>query len=543
MAPQLLYIIYHYLALHRQDAKKEAPMKKCRLMLAAVATMSLMMASCSNDDPKPVNPVTPTDETFEALKQSSINEFLDFAKNPRLGFHLDKAKAYLKSWAEKHGYQYNSDAFDNVWIDVPANNSAMANYPKVILQGHTDMICASKAGESYDYTTEVGEPYYDGDLLKGRKINLGSDDGIGVGIALAIASSDVAHGPLRLLFTANEDYDMSGAINLDPSVLDANYMINIDEEEAGKISVGCLGSYSLEFARNYTTSSTSSDTKVLAVNITGLRGGHSGVMIGEHRLSATTVTADVVKNVITPAGGNIVTINCGHAVNAIAIESFVEFAVPSSKIDECKEAIDKIMAVYISEYPDETEFDFDVAERSLTSEDVLCSAQLNTDLNAFFATATQGVIEKEGDLPSKSNNIGEIILSDGSLWIEDMFRSYSAQWIESERDRLIAEGEKIGFNVQVTGYVPTWDTPGVSPLKDLIYKYYKDANPNAFTDKAKGGLECAYFVLKNPQLYAVSVGPQLDGAHTIDEAVHVSTITPLLKAIVNTLQHINEIGQ
>ncbi len=518
-------------------------MKKCKLMLAAVATMSLMMASCSNDDPEPDKPDTPTDETFEDLKQSSISEFLEFAKNPRLGFHLDKAKAYLKSWAEKHGYPFNSDAFDNVWIDVPANNEAMANYPKVILQGHTDMICASKAGESYDYTTEVGEPYYDGDLLKGRKINLGSDDGIGVGIALAIATSDVAHGPLRLLFTANEDYDMSGAINLDPSVLDANYMINIDEEEAGKISVGCLGSYSLEFAKNYTTASTSSDAKVLAVNITGLRGGHSGVMIGEHRLSATTVTADIVKEVITPAGGNIVTINCGHAINAIAIESFVEFVVASDKIDECKAAIDGIMAGYIAEYPDETEFGYDVVERALTGTDVPCAEQLNTDLNAYFATATQGVIEKEGDLPSKSNNIGVVLLHDGSLWIDDMFRSYSAEWIVSEKDRLLSEGEKIGFDGQVTGYVPTWDTPGVSPLKDMVYKYYKDANPNAFTDKAKGGLECAYFVLKNPELYAVSVGPQLDGAHTIDEAVHVSTITPLLKAIVNTLQHIDELGR
>ena len=501
-----------------------------------------MLASCSNDDPKTVNPFTPTDETFEALKQSSINEFLEFAKNPRLGFHLDNAKAYLKQWAEKHGYQYNSDEFDNIWIDVPANNEAMANYPKVILQGHTDMICASKAGETYDYSTEVGEPYYDGDLLKGRKINLGSDDGIGVGIALAIASSNVAHGPLRLLFTANEDYNMSGAINLAPSVLDANYMINIDEEEAGKISVGCLGSYSIEFAKKYSLFESSTKNYVLSVNITGLRGGHSGVMIGEHRLSATTITAELVKNVITPVGGNIITINCGHAVNAIAIESFVEFTVPDIKLDECMAAIDKIMAGYIAEYPDETEFGYDVAVRAETVDDQPCVEQLNTDLNTFFATATQGVIEREGDLPSKSNNIGVISLNDCSLYIADMFRSYSAQWIDSERDRLISESDKIGFSGEVIGYVPTWDTPGVSPLKDMVYKYYKDAYPNTFTDKAKGGLECAYFVLKNPQMYAVSVGPQLDGAHTIDEAVHVSTITPLLKAIVNTLQHINEIG-
>ncbi len=512
-------------------------------MLAAVATMSLMMASCSNDDPKPDNPVTPTDETFEALKQSSINEFLDFAKVPRLGYHLEKAKAYLKSWAEKHGYPCYTDDFDNVWIDVPANNEAMANYPKVILQGHTDMICASKSGESYDYENEVGEPYYDGDLLKGRKINLGSDDGIGVGIALAIANSNIAHGPLRLLFTANEDYDMSGAINLDPSVLDANYMINIDEEETGKISVGCLGSYSIEFSKDYTQVAPSSDAVVIAVDVAGLRGGHSGVMIGEHRLSATTVTASIINDAVIPAGGNILAIDCGHAVNAIAIYSEIQFVVPSSKSAECKDAINKIMASYVAEYPDETEFRYDVFERAITSEDTFYPQQLNSDLKAFFETVKQGVIEQEGNLPTKSNNIGVFFTVGKSLIIDDMFRSYSSEWVESEKDRLIGEGEKIGFECLVSGYVPTWDTPGVSPLKDMMFKYYSEATPAAFTDKAKGGLECAYFVLKNPNLYAVSVGPQLDGAHTIDEAVHVSTITPLLKAIVNTLQHINELGK
>ena len=39
-----------------------------------------------------------------------------------------------------------------------------------------------------DYETVVGEPYYEGDLLKGRKVNLGADDGVGVGVALAIAA-------------------------------------------------------------------------------------------------------------------------------------------------------------------------------------------------------------------------------------------------------------------------------------------------------------------------------------------------------------------
>ncbi len=515
-------------------------MGKCKLALAAFVAAALSLASCSDDTVAPTVPITPTDEVYQNLTDASINEFLDFAKNPRLGFHLDKAKAYLKGWAEEHGYSFSSDDYDNVWIDVPANSEAMANYPKVILQGHTDMVCASKAGETYDYENEVGEPYYDGNLLKGRKINLGADDGIGVGMALAIASSEIPHGPLRLLFTANEDYDMSGAIGLAPEVLDADYMINIDEEETGKVSIACLGSHTIEFKKTYNAAVLPSDAKVLTLNVTGLRGGHSGVMIGEHRLSAATVLSDLVNRVILPHEGSILSLYVGHAVNAIAIEGTMNLIISASREAEFRSAIEAIIAEYKAEYPDETTFEYSLTGRFTAAKEVPCSPQLNEDLKTFFSQVTQGVIEKDGNLPTKSNNVGQILLSEGNLFIYDMFRTYSDDWLDSEKDRLLAVGAAMGMETNVVGFVPTWDTPGVSPLKDMFLKYYKETVPTAYTDKAKGGLECAYFALKKPSLSAVSVGPQLEEAHTIDESVDITTVKPLLKAIVNTLQHINE---
>ncbi len=518
-------------------------MGKCKLALTAFVAAALTFASCSDDTVAPTVPDTPTDEAFQQLTDASINEFLNFAKTPRLGFHLDKAKAYLKAWADKHSYAFYSDEFDNVWIDVPANSEATANYPKVILQGHTDMVCASKAGETYDYENEVGIPYYDGNLLKGRNINLGADDGIGVGMALAIATSDIPHGPLRLLFTANEDYDMSGAIGLAPEVLDADYMINIDEEETGKISIACLGSNTIEFKKEYTPITPATNTKVLSLNVTGLRGGHSGVMIGEHRLSAASVMASVMGSAILPSGANIISLFCGHAVNAIAIEGTLDFAVSADQEEACRSAINTILEQYKAEYPDETTFAYSLNERNtpVTADDMPCPTEVNDDLAALFDQVVQGVIEKDGDLPTKSNNIGEILINDGNLFVYDMFRTYSDDWLDSEKERLLSVGNSLGMTTSVVGFVPTWDTPGVSPLKDMFLKYYKETVPTAFTDKAKGGLECAYFALKKPSLYAVSVGPQLDGAHTIDESVDITTVKPLLKAIVNTLQHISEL--
>ena len=513
-----------------------------KVLFSIMMAMAFLMVSCSNDDLGEGTITQPTEETFEKLSNASIEEFLSFAKTPRLGFHLEKAKAYMEAWAQKHGYTAHSDSYGNVWMDVPANNEAMASLPKVILQGHLDMVCASKSGETYDYETVVGEPYYEGDLLKGRKVNLGADDGVGVGVALAIAGTDVAHGPLRLLFTANEDYDMSGAAGLANEVLDANYLINIDSEEAGQVCIGSLGCYTVDFAKTYVGEKLDNTTKVLNLSVTGLLGGHSGLKIGEHRLSAATVTFDVC-NLIGKSNGHLLDINCGIADNVIANSTKIRFAVPADKESECRKNIETLMATYKSEYANETSMAYQWAEGELTEADVACPSQLNDLLGTFIKNIPQGVIERNGDIPTKSNNIGIITLSGGTLKIKDMFRSFDNQWVLDEKDRLLAEATKMGMSAKESAYTPSWDTPNKSPLKEMILKYYQEVNPKAYVEKAKGTLKCAYFVIKNPHLYAVSVGPQVDDAHTIDETVHVSTVKPLVKTIVNTLQHIGEITE
>ncbi len=516
-------------------------MRMRNLLFALFAATTMLATSCSNDDLS--DGLHPTEETYEALSQSSVKEFLSFAKTPRLGFHLEKAKAYLEKWAAQHGYTAHSDSYGNVWMDVPANNVALDSVPKVILQGHMDMVCASISSETYDYETVVGEPYYEGDLLKGRKVNLGADDGVGVGIALAIANSDVAHGPLRLLFTANEDYDMSGAAGLANEVLDANYLINIDSEDAGQVDIGSLGCYTVDFTKTYEGEQLNDNAKVLELNVKGLLGGHSGDKIGKHRLSAASLTFDVVSKIIGKNNGNLLAINCGTADNVIANSTKIRFAVPADKESDCKKNIEAMMAEYKAEYTNETKLTCELTEGELTATDVACPSQLNDLLATFIKNIPQGVIERDGELPTKSNNIGIITLSDGVLKIKDMFRAFDNQWVLDEKDRLLAEADKMDMNAKESAYVPSWDTPGKSPLKDMVLKYYKEVNPNAYLEKAQGALECAYFVIKNTKLHTVSVGPQVDDAHTIDEAVHISTIKPLVKTITKTLQHIGEITE
>ncbi len=512
----------------------------------ALIAASLVLASCAGDNNDPTTGVEPvvtelTDDVCDALGKSSIEEFLAFAKTPRCTFYSTKSSAYLVEWAKKHNLEYGVDDSLNVWMDVPANAEAMKAYPKVILQAHQDMVCDSKPGETYDYKQVVGEPYYDGNKLMGKKVNLGADDGIGVGMALVIAASNVAHGPLRLLFTTNEDCGMYGVDALSPSVLDADYLISFDDEDYAKVTTGCLGSYVNEMGKTYAVGQAVAGGKEITLDVAGLRGGHSGATIGEKRLSGVTILAKVLKDVVTPNEGRLVAINSGAAPNAIANNLKLQFVVDADIADACKTSIEQILADYKTEYTEES-FTATCTATDVPAADAanVCPEQALADLNQYFANQTQGVIEREGTdgLVTKSNNIAVVTLVDGKVVLISAARAYDDNWLQSVKASVASLKSELGMTLSNEISMPAWDTPDDDSFVSFVYDIYKGIDSKAYKNKAPGGLECAYFVKKKPSVKTVAMGPDIKGAHTIDEYLDISTMKPMMKVVMSILQKI-----
>ncbi len=518
-------------------------------MGGALIAASLILASCASDNEnltpgddagKKVETVL-TDSVCDALGKSAIEEFLAFAKTPRCTFYSTESSAYLIKWAKSHNLEYGVDDSLNVWMDVPANTEAMKSYPKVILQGHQDMVCGSAAGETYDYKKVVGEPYYDGNKLMGRKVNLGADDGIGVGMALAIAASNVAHGPLRLIFTTNEEDGVPGVEALPPSVLDADYLLSFDDEDYAKLTTGCLGGYICDLKKSYTVSQAAAGSKEISLEVIGLRGGHSAATIGEKRLSGVTILAKVLKDVVTPNGGKLVAINCGAFSNAIANNLKMQFTVDASKADACKMAIEQVLTDYKAEYTEEP-FTSTCTATDVPATDAanVCPEQTVTDLNLYFAKNTQGVIEREGTdgLVTKSNNIGVVTLANGNIVLTTFARAFDDEWVESEKAFFTSLSSQLGMTLCNEVIMPAWDTPDDDPFLSFVYDIYKSVDPKAYKHKTEGGLECAYFVKMKPSIKTVALGPDIKGNHTIDEYVDVSTIKPVMQVVMTVLHKI-----
>ena len=203
---------------------------------------------------------------------------------PHGSHHAKAISDYLVAFARERGLACRQDAANNVVIRKAAS-AGYENAPVVMLQGHIDMVCEKDTDCGKDMETEGLDLFVDGDVIGARGTTLGGDDGIAVAMALAVLDADdIPHGPLECVFTADEEVGMIGARALDASDLKAKYLINIDSEEEGVLTVSCAGA-----CRTLCTLPVTRvpfDGQMLRVRISGLAGGHSGEEIHKGRANA-----------------------------------------------------------------------------------------------------------------------------------------------------------------------------------------------------------------------------------------------------------------
>ena len=136
------------------------------------------------------------------------------------------------------------------------------------------MVCEKNKDSNHDFLKDPIQLRVVDDMIYATGTTLGADNGIAVAYGMALlASNTIKHPELEILITTDEEVGMTGAKNLDTSVLTGKYMLNLDSEEEGCILVGCAGGN-----RNCTTlplEFKSSEKQGFLIELKGLLGGHS----------------------------------------------------------------------------------------------------------------------------------------------------------------------------------------------------------------------------------------------------------------------------
>lgn len=445
---------------------------------------------------------------------------------PRPSKHEAALRDYLKGWAELRGLETVVDAAGNLIVRKAAT-PGMEDRVGVVLQGHLDMVCQANTGTVHDFFNDPIRPVLKDGWLIAENTTLGADNGIGVALGLAVlASDDIAHGPVEVLMTLDEEAGMGGALGLEPGLLQGRMLINIDTEEWGEFYMGCAGGIDVNARRSYQPQPLPAGFEVRQLTVAGLVGGHSGADIHLGRGNANKVLIRLLRELEAVTDLRVATFSGGTARNALAREAFAVVAYPAADGDKLAAYLDAFQALMRFELAGVDE-GVSIAANLASADEVLAPADQQAIFSALHA-APHGVkrmSQRVAGVVETSNNLGVVSIADGKVFTNLMVRSLLDSGFRNLAGEIVGLFRLAGFEVDTEGGYPGWAPNPASPLLALFQQVYRQQfGADSGVQVIHAGLECGIIGAKYPQMDMVSFGPNIRGAHAPGERVEVASV-------------------
>ena len=258
--------------------------------------------------------------------------FEEISQIPRGSGNEKGISDYLLNFGKSLGLESIQDEALNIIIKKPATKG-YENAPTVILQGHMDMVCEKNKGTEHNFEKDPLKLRIVDDYIYATDTTLGADNGIAVAYAMAIlASDDVSHPALEVLITTDEETGMSGAMAVSPEHINGKILINLDNEEEGYLLVSCAGGIRSTATINIEKQDIK-DKKLVKINVSGLKGGHSGMDIIKERGNSNKILGRVLKGLSREVKFNLVNLSGGSKNNAIPREAEAIISINASDED------------------------------------------------------------------------------------------------------------------------------------------------------------------------------------------------------------------
>lgn len=481
--------------------------------------------------------------TIKDLAPREIFKNFEFLTQvPRPSGHLEKVQAFLLDWAEKTGVQAEKDEAGNIIMRKPAT-PGMEDRQTVILQAHMDMVPQQVEGRGHDFVNDPISTFVDGDWLKAEGTTLGADDGIGVASIMAILeATDLKHGPLEALITADEETGMFGAFGLKAGELTGSILLNLDTEDEGELTIGCAGGIDIAASLGYKEVETAKDDVAVKVVIRGLLGGHSGLEISCGRANANKLMARLVRAAITDDEARLASWHGGNMRNAIPRECAVVLTVPAENKEDLMDLVAYCKNEFFEEYKDIETADFELyaEECELPSKEV--PEEIQDNLVDAILACQNGVCRFIPTIPSvveTSSNLAIINIDGGKAEIQILARSSSESMKEYLATSLESCFSMAGMKVTMSGAYSGWQPDTKSPIVKAMAQSYEEL----FGTPCKivvvhAGLECGIIGAVMPGLDMVSFGPTLRSPHTPQERCFIPSVTKYWDLLKKTLEQI-----
>lgn len=468
------------------------------------------------------------------------NNFDMICSIPHPSKHEAKLAEALVEFAKKHNLDHEIDQTGNVIMRKPASQG-MENRKGVILQAHIDMVPQKNSDVNHDFEKDPILPWIDGEWVRAKGTTLGADNGMGAAATLAVLEDKtLVHGPIEALFTIDEETGMTGAFGLKAGELKGDILLNLDSETEGELYVGCAGGIDATITFDYKKETTPVEMSGFALNITGLKGGHSGMDIILGRGNANKIIFRLFK-ALEKLGMRISEINGGSLRNAIPREAFSTITIPTSNVAEAKKIVETLGNEIKNEISIvDPNFSISFEPTSLPANVMDLDTQKKL-VRAIYA-CPNGIMRMSDSmegLTETSTNLAIIKSNENTIEICCLLRSSvdSAKMDLAEMMASVFElaGAKCNFDGAYPGWKPNMKSPILETMQS-IYKKLFGREPKIMAIHA--GLECGLLGGVYPSWDMISFGPTIMNPHSPDERVNIASVKLFWEYLTETLKNV-----
>ena len=474
---------------------------------------------------------------FSALAPALVwKHFAAICNIPHPSHHEEKIRQYVVDFAEAQGLQYTVDEANNVYVRKPAT-AGMENRKGIVIQAHLDMVPQKNNDKVFDFENDPIEAYIDGEWVTANGTTLGADNGIGAAAILAVLEDNtLVHGPIEALFTATEETGMDGAFGLKGGLLQGDILLNLDSETEGELYVGCAGGLDANITLPYTAEAAPAGYVAYAVEVKGLKGGHSGIQIGYQRANANRELFRLLNH--SACDLRLAAVDGGGLRNAIPREATAIVLVAQADVATFEAEVAAFEKTLIAEFAN-IEDSISVKATATAAPAEVIPACVASKLAKAVIGAPNGVVkmsvEMEG-LVQTSSNLARVVSDGTCVKIQCLLRSS----VNSEKHAL---GEAIkgvfelaGATVELSGDYDGWKPNMESPILHTMLASYESlygVKPAVMAIHA--GLECGIIGGKYEGLDMISFGPTICFPHSPDEKVEIASVDKFYSFLLHTL--------
>ena len=471
--------------------------------------------------------------------------FEEISAIPRGSFNEKRVSDHIAAFARARGLEVYQDDVWNLVIKKPGT-PGYENAPTLILHGHTDIVCESDEGVEHDFLNEGIKLRVAGDFIHGTGTTLGADNTVGVAFAMSVlASDDIAHPPLEVVLTVQEEVGKGGAQVLDGSKLSGKRLLDMNWHDPKSLFAGCAGDISARFKIPLKLTERIAGQKAAVLRISGLSSGHSEFDIHLERANAIVLLGRLLTLAMKETGLGILGVNGGVNRYVIPGEAEAVISIDPSRLAALQSAIEAEGKTLAAEFSvSDPALKVSLVETESVSTSVFAPKVAKAMVSAInlLPNGVQSRSLVVDNLVESSNTVALLSCDQERIEIVSTIPSAvsSRRYNIVDRIRELSEVIGLGSSVETFADCPEWPyNPNSRMLAAGRAAYAKEFGEQPHVEVSHSSLELGLFRKKVPDIDMLSIGPEAFDVHTTRERLNHTTVAAtwrLLKALLSELR-------